>query len=364
VTVAIPEPEQSRALAHVDDWIPVVAHVASLAERIAGTEFVPRGLRDSAPAVAAAILYGREVGLPPMTALNVTHVIEGKPAISAEGMRAMVFAAGHEIVIEESTGATCIVKGRRRGADEWTRIGWNLDMARAAGVAGKQVWQRYPRQMLQARATAELCRLVFPDVTHGFRAVEEIDDQYEEGPPDAPASTSTSTVRRTTKKAAAKKAAPAPLEARPERPDGPPLPGEDGYTETSPGGAAPVLSEPIPGDPDDVVTDHEPGGDAEQGTPGGEGEGEAPEPPGGPAQPGPRLMSRAQSRGIFAALKDLGVDDDDDERHLIVSTILQRPVESFRDLTVNDAKTLLDTFARVEDKEQLSALLDEFDTPS
>ena len=389
---AVPEPEPSRALTPVDSWIPVLADVAALAERVASTEFVPKGLRDSPPAVAAAILYGREVGLPPMTALNVTHVIEGKPAISAEGMRAMVFAAGHEIVIEDSTGAQCIVKGRRRGQEEWTRIGWNIDMARAAGVAGKQVWQRYPRQMLQARATAELCRLVFPDVTHGFRAVEEIDDGYEDGPeaPPQPVAPGTRVARKRAPARKALAAAPAPREERPEAPSGPPLPGEDGYTSSegeqapgvgvrssprsagsepelggvSPSGAPGQESGPRGGDPDsadDTGTDHEPGACVTEEPPAGETEGEAVEPAGGseeepPAPRGPRMSSRGQHRAIFALLDPLDVKTDED-RYDVATAIVGHRIGSFNDLTHANASAMIETLGRVGDREQLDVLL-------
>lgn len=160
-----------------DSWTLVAGDVFELAERIANTEFVPRGLRGKPPAVVAAILYGREVGLPPMTALTSTHVIEGTPSISAEAMRALVFAAGHEISVRESSTARCRLAGRRRGSDEWTTVTWTIDDARRAGLLKRgSGWEKYPRAMLKARATAELCRDVFPDVIHGFRAIEEVSE--------------------------------------------------------------------------------------------------------------------------------------------------------------------------------------------
>lgn len=354
---AVVEHRAEVALPDTDSWIQVVGDVAKLAQHIAGTEFVPRSLRDSVPAVAAAMLYGREVGLPPMTALTQTHVIEGKPAMSAEAMRALVLAAGHEIHVQETTGALCTMRGRRRGSETWTPVTWTIDMARAAGVAGKQVWKSYPRQMLQARCTAELCRLVFPDVIHGFRAVEEFDESQADAPeePKAP----TSTVSRAQRGRPAKKAAPAlPAAERPvERPAddaAPPLPGEPGYEDLTSTG-------------DETSGDRGEAGDESK------GEGEAPgdsspnptdEPVDETPRP-PRKASRAQQRGIFAQLGVIGIDDVREERLHITSKIVGREIVSFDRLTTDDASKVIDTLARLEQaddpKAALFALLDEID---
>lgn len=165
--------------ADTDSWTLVVAEVAKLAAHIAGTEFVPRGLRDNPPAVCAAMLYGREVGLAPMTSLSQVYVAEGRPGMHAEGMRALVLAAGHDIETLENTGAVCTLRGRRAGREWAEPVSWNLAMARAAGLLPAKAgsgWVKYPRAMLLARATAELCRRDFPDVIHGLVAIEELSD--------------------------------------------------------------------------------------------------------------------------------------------------------------------------------------------
>src|SRR5258708_32441532 len=79
-----------------DSWIAVASDVIKLANEIFDTPFVPDGLRGSVPAVAPAILAGRELGLPPLTSLANIHVIKGKPALSAVLMRALIQAQGHQ----------------------------------------------------------------------------------------------------------------------------------------------------------------------------------------------------------------------------------------------------------------------------
>jgi hypothetical protein len=67
-------------------------------------------------------------------------------------------------------------------------------------------------------------------------------------------------------------------------------------------------------------------------------------------------------RLLMAQLGELGVDPNDrEERLLIASQIVGRPVGSFSELTNDDAKKLIDTLGRVRTREQLMALLDEID---
>src|SRR5262249_37700226 len=143
--------------------------------RIGGTDFVPRALRDNPAAIVAALLYGQEVGLGRMASLSTIAVIDGRPALSSEAQRALILAAGHEGWFEESTATRATACGRRRGSDKVRRVAWTLGDAKRAGLGGRNAWRTYPRQMLMARASAELARAVFPDVIRGLQAAEELD---------------------------------------------------------------------------------------------------------------------------------------------------------------------------------------------
>jgi hypothetical protein len=357
----------------VDSWIGVVAEVSKLASFIAPTEFVPKGLRGSAPAVAAAILYGREVHLPPMTALTQTYVIDGKPSISAEAMRALVLAAGHHLVFVETTGAICTMRARRNGDSEWTALTWTIDMARAAGLLGSSAWKSYPRAMLQARCTTEIARMVFPDVIHGFRSTEELEDMAAGGGVPAPAEpVKRATVQRASRKRATSgeeaAAAPAlPAAVAPEEPSAPgqsafvppPLPGEPGY-DMEPRGRDGLPRVPSPaqtgggvGAPDAVPEDRD-----TDPTP-------APDEPEEPVQDqdGDRPIPRSMVTAIQARFGELGLGgrllEDRRKRLGILETIVNRPIESTNGLTYAEGHLVLDTLARVESAAQLQALLAE-----
>lgn len=136
-------------------------------QAVAGTEFVPAGLRNKPDAILACILTGRELGLSPMESLRSIDVIDGKPSPSAELMLRRIFEAGHLVVTVEQNDQTCTVKGMRRengvvvAEMEFT---FNMAMARRAGLASKRNWQNYPEAMLFWRAVAQLARQLFPDV--------------------------------------------------------------------------------------------------------------------------------------------------------------------------------------------------------
>lgn len=225
------------------DQLEIWGEVAKLAEHLASTEFVPTAFRNKPAAVTAAILRANELGVSPLQGLAHIHVINGRPGLSAELQRALVLAAGHEIWTEEYTATRVTLCGQRAGRDHVEKITWTMDDAKRAKLDGKDPWRAYPRAMLMARCTGELCRMLFADVVAGMGyTVEELADIDADDalPPgmvaepageitagDAPKPQTRKAARTGARKAPVRKAAPrrmAPVEE-------PPLPGEDGYDE-------------------------------------------------------------------------------------------------------------------------------------
>jgi hypothetical protein len=156
-----------------DSWIVVVQDIIKIANVIYDTPFVPDGLRGSAPAVAAAMLAGREMGLGIMTSLANIDVIKGKPTQKALLMRAMIQSQGHKWQDVDVTDTRVIIKGCRRGESEWTEVTFTAAHAKTAGIdLGK-----YPADKLYARATSRLARRKFADVIMGMPySSEEAED--------------------------------------------------------------------------------------------------------------------------------------------------------------------------------------------
>jgi len=296
----------------VDGWVGMLVKVEQLSKVIAGTEFVPASLRGRPAAVGAAILAGRELGVGPMTALQHLHVIEGRPSMSAQLMRALVFAHGHSIRVVESTTTRCTMTGRRRDEDEGTTITYTLDDARTAGLDRRPNWQKQPRAMLAARATGELCRLIFADVIGGIGlTVEEAGEIVEDFDRPAPR-------RRTVQRES-------PVEAISEteivaEPESPPEPRTAASEPpTAPQAASPGLVAPSPG-----------------------------EPPARADEP----MSREQTGKLFALLAQLEAGEPRERRIEVASGLLGRRVASFATLTVQEASVLIDTLTRVVESER------------
>ena len=323
-----------------DGWTNVLPAVGDLAAKISQTEFVPDTMRGKPAVVAAAILYGRELGLAPMTSLRSVALIKGRPALSAEAMRAMVLAAGHHITFEEMTSARCVIIGRRKGSEDTTRVVFTMDDAKKMGVGGNAQYSKMPRQMLAARATAELCRLIFADVIGGLVADVEVDDDVE---PMATVTPMTTARRKNPPKVNPNPEPPVAL-AEPSQPDEPVL--DDDIVE-----AEVVEDEPEPEPVLDqatetalkVVTDVM---DAEV----------IDERPSGPAAAREALnaakagkpegdITPKQLKALQAAFSAIGVKDRD-QRLSIAAGLAGRPdLSSANDLTAAEAKDVLDGLA-------------------
>lgn len=343
----------------IDGWISVVGDVAKLADYIAETDFVPKGLRNRPAAIAACILTGRELGIGPMASLKSIHMVQGVPSLSAEYKRARALAAGHQIVVDETTSTRCIARGRRAGEDNWLTITWTMDHAKRAKLDGKDVWKQYPQRMLQARATGELCDLLFPDATLGLPTTEELEDGGDFAvisdraveTSAAPAAPSARTARRrtaTTPAAAvpdgqapsgpAAAAGPATPAENPA-PDLPPLPGED---EPDPPASGASSSADAPDSGSRQKT-----GAQSQSSPGSSA-----------SAPGDdrhrKLVGIAQQH-----FKRLGFSDDDKAERLWAAGKIAgiKDLQSLNDLDPDELSTLADALAKCRDRKRLEEIL-------
>ncbi|MBQ1118553.1 hypothetical protein, partial [Streptomyces sp. C3-3] len=152
--VAVPAPQPTNELM---EWVESARQANLVAQSLANTSFAGayRGKPDE---ITAAILTGQELGLQPMTALKSIDVIQGQPALRAHAMRAIVQHQGHDIELVESDDTHCVMRGRRKGAETWQAVTWDIPRAQRLGLLGKDQWKKQPKTMLIARATGELCR--------------------------------------------------------------------------------------------------------------------------------------------------------------------------------------------------------------
>ena len=149
-------------------------HVTAIAEGLWQSQLMPKSLR-TPQAIAAVILKGMELDIPPMQAVQSLHVIDGKVGMSAELMRALIYqrCPGSKIIDIESTNERCILEGHRPG-QEPKRAEFNAEDAAGQNLLGKDNWKREPTDMYYARATSRLARRLWPDIIMGCYTTEEI----------------------------------------------------------------------------------------------------------------------------------------------------------------------------------------------
>ena len=212
--------ELSETTMSLLEWSQELDAAGRIAGVLCSTEFVPKGLRGSVEATAAAILTGRELGLSPMNSLANIFVVQGRPAMYARSMVALVLSHGHEIERTAATEQAVTVRARRKGSQNWQTFEWTMARAQKAGYTSNALYGKDPIAMLTAKAQTEACRTMFADVLSGMAAtsVEEIElnDAPAVEPPQSGAAPSES--KRTVKRKPRGKA------PEPQAPDLPPAP--------------------------------------------------------------------------------------------------------------------------------------------
>lgn len=145
-------------------------------ERIAGAFAQSRmfGVSDPAAALSLCLLAQAE-GQHPAIAFRDYSIIQGKPAKKAEAMQRDFLQSGGRIKWLQLDDS-CAKAEFSHPAGGTAVIDWTLDRAKAAGLGGKDMWRKYPRQMLRSRTISEGVRTVCPMATSGMYVPEEVAD--------------------------------------------------------------------------------------------------------------------------------------------------------------------------------------------
>lgn len=149
--------------------------VFQLARALANARgFVPRAYLGDENAIAAAILTGIELGIGPMEALRVIHMVDGKPTLAADYMLARAIRAGVRIEWEQCDDRAAVLRLDRFGTRH--THAFTIEEAQRAGLVGKDNWKKYPAAMLRARCIAAALRAFSPDVLGaGVYLAEELE---------------------------------------------------------------------------------------------------------------------------------------------------------------------------------------------
>jgi len=124
--------------------------------------------------VLGAVLYGRELGFSPIRALQAIDVIQGKPTLSAAGLKALAIQHGGQFKTVEWDEKVCTLEISRGDWKENVTFTWAE--AERAGLTTKDNWKRMPKPMLYARCVSTGIRNMFTDVIGGLYSSEEMRD--------------------------------------------------------------------------------------------------------------------------------------------------------------------------------------------
>lgn len=129
-------------------------------------------------AMLAVILAGRAHGLGAFQALQGFHLIQGRPSASAALIIGLVkrHPACRYFRLVESTPERATYETQREGEPEPTRMTYTIEMAKVAGLTGKDNWKKDSGAMCMARCGTRLARAVYSDIVSGLYSPDEIED--------------------------------------------------------------------------------------------------------------------------------------------------------------------------------------------
>jgi hypothetical protein len=151
---------------------------------------IPSSL-DTPQKLMTVVQTGKELGMPPMVAINNINVIKGRTVISSAMLAALLKQHGYEFIYtkdfhqeKDEDGDTRITTeleiewlsklGTGRLKTAKFAVTW-AEMERA-GYTEKQNWEKYPKNMMRARCMAYAVRALCPEILLGIYTDLEIVD--------------------------------------------------------------------------------------------------------------------------------------------------------------------------------------------
>lgn len=158
------------SIAAPTNWTDLMAFCTELSK----SQLIPKDFRDRPADIAIAVAMGNEIGLHWTHALQSIAVINGRPSIWGDGALAVVMVHGafewiDENECDDTKGVTTI---KRRGMPP-RRYEFTLEMARTAGLLGKDTYKGHIGRMLQRRSRARCMVDTFPDALKGIAMADD-----------------------------------------------------------------------------------------------------------------------------------------------------------------------------------------------
>jgi hypothetical protein len=123
----------------------------------------------------ALMLVAQAEGRHPGSVASDYHIIQGRASLKSDSMLARFQQAGGRVEWHDHTNEKVSATFSHPLGGS-LRIDWDMARAKAAGLAGKDNYKSFPRQMLRARVISEGVRAVFPAVLNGMYTPEEVQE--------------------------------------------------------------------------------------------------------------------------------------------------------------------------------------------
>lgn len=157
-----------------------------LSQALAMASIVPDALRGKPGNVLAIILYGQDLGMSPMQAIQGIYVVKGKPQLSGTTWLSLARRAGHRVRFLKQANERCTIEITRADDPKNPHVEtYTLDDAVTANLVrikdGKPYargskgdplpWELHTRTMIRNRCISNAAKAACPEVALGF-AVE------------------------------------------------------------------------------------------------------------------------------------------------------------------------------------------------
>lgn len=159
-----------------------------IANMLAGSKLVPQQYQGHPEDVLIACSWGESLGLKPLSALNAIAVVNGRPQLFGDALKALIMKHG---TIEEQwdneQGVWTMTAHRKGFPDVTWSYGYNDAIAAGhvsynpqsntfgLGARKSEAWVKYTKRMCQLKCRNFVIRDAFPDVIQGID-IEGSDD--------------------------------------------------------------------------------------------------------------------------------------------------------------------------------------------
>ena len=163
-----------------------------IATMLAGSKLVPTQYQGHPEDVLIACSWGESLGLKPLSALNAIAVVNGRPQLFGDALKALIMKHGTiEEQWDDQNGVWTMIAHRKGYPDVTWSYGYDDAIAAGhvsynpqnntfgLGARKSDAWAKYTKRMCQLKCRNFVIRDAFPDVIQGIDIEGSDDDTME-----------------------------------------------------------------------------------------------------------------------------------------------------------------------------------------